>query len=285
MKFASVILLSLLGVTACSENNPDRPKNIVKKAEKYEAIPTSANTEVKRPEASDAAPLQTTLPAVDLNQVLLMTSFEVEGVPKGMSDANQFEIKVKADPAISHFSYKLSTPEDCKMASGYQVEPITSVVQLDVEKMPDGPVALCMLRFLAIGKLWQKTENATILSWQKIPFVRSIKSQFEEYDGACGKKLITQTVVKFSGSQSTYSWVRDSKAQGCNQPKAMGEDKLSITSNDDNEIKGFWSYEGGTGSGWFAFKWKTKERNTFDGSYGYGDPSFAPAGPWNSVIP
>lgn len=303
----TLVLLSVLGFTACSEAPPEKLERSLAMSKDYNSTTASANTEEQKPSASEPIPIPAivvssvvtpvvksaltpsldgkTVSEADLIQFLAMAAFQVDGLPKDKSDFYSFELKIKADALITHFSYKIATPADCKVASGYQVEPIASVVKINVEQLPDGPVSVCILRFLAAGKMWQKTENATAYTWQKIPFIRTIKSQFVEYDKSCLKNIITKAEVNISGGKGSYTWVRDPRSQGCSSPKESGVDNLTITFSDSNEIKGFWAYNGEVASGWYAFKWKTKERISFDGVYGYGDPGLTPVGPWSSLTP
>ncbi|MBC7533372.1 MAG: hypothetical protein H7318_17510 [Oligoflexus sp.] len=299
MNYMTLVLLSVLGLTACSEAPPEKLERSLAKSENYTSTTASTNTEEQKPSPSEP----TTIPAIvvspvvnpsidgktvseaDMIQFLAMAAFQVDGLPNDKSDFYSFELKIKADALITHFSYKIATPADCKVASGYKVEPIATVVKINVDQLPDGPVSVCILRFLAAAKMWQKTENATAYTWQKIPFIRSIKSQFVEYDRSCLKNIITKAEVNFSGGKGSYTWVRDPRSQGCSSPKESGVDNLTITFSDSNEIKGFWAYNGEEASGWYAFKWKTKERTSFDGVYGYGDPGLSPVGPWSSLAP
>jgi len=283
----TLVLISILSFAACAEPsekpsetlrvngdfNSKGPADAIKIDQENSA---TIDTEPGSPEAVASSAQY---------QNLLNTSFQVEGIPKGASDIYNFEFKIKADPSITYFSYKIGTPDDCKLGAGHQVEPISSTIKISVDTLPDGPVAICFLKYHETDKLWLNAEDSIVETWTKIAFVRSIKSEFQEFDASCRKNITTVAEVKFSGSSGTYVWSRDPKSQGCNQPKTQGEDKLSITSSNSTEIKGFWLYNGENVSGWYAFKWKTAERTSFEGSYGYGDPNLEPSGPWNSTAP
>lgn len=279
MKSLTVLLLSILAVSACSSSPVERSNGL---SQSNEANRDPENPTDEVPEAPAPGPSNAPKNSNDLVASLANAKMEAEGIPEVSSDVTDFDFTVRADASLTHFSYKVASPEGCKSGVGYKVEPISAIVRVNIEKFPDGPVAICLLKYLASGELWQKAENATIISWLKVPFVRTIKSQFVEFDVACNKELVTHTEVKFTGTKGTYSWVRDSRSQGCNQATEEGEDNLSITFSDKNEIRGFWQYNGDEASGWYTFTWKNEERTSFEGVYGYGDPSLEPAGPWDS---
>lgn len=270
--------MSIFGVAACSNIADQRPNPVPVD------LPYSSNAGTDNSDGNPvAAPETTTKPVRESEADLATALLEPQGIPSGSSDLSAFQFKVKADSNVTHFSYKVGAPEDCSSGSGYKVESVSSVVSVNVSEMDDGIVAVCLLKFFAPDELWQKAENATVVSWTKIPFERTIKSQFSEFDSSCKKDIVTTTEVKFSGKEGTYTWVRDPKSQGCNQGKTQGEDTMTITSNDGNKITGFWNYNGTEASGWYSFNWKNTERTAFDGDYGYGDPESEPAGPWDSM--
>lgn len=266
----TTLLISLSFAIGCSADKPAK----VGKVPTYTGSTSNSNPAPAKTE-SEKAPVS--------SDVFKDLPLAIEGVPSGQSDLNTFKVSVKAHESITFFSYKVGQALDCKNGEDFKVTPITTTPTIDITSIANGLMTLCVLAYHSPSKTWQTVASAKVMTWEKIPFTRVIQSEYSEYNVDCRKEIKTQATLDIIGNIASYAWKTDFLAQGCAIDTASGKDIITIVANNDESLRGHWTFQGGSASGWLDFKWSNNERTAFKGTFGYGDPSLEAAGPWNSV--
>ncbi len=262
--FNIVLLVTIIGL-ACS------PAKTTVKVE-----PKADNKSEYASENVVAAPLP---PTAASTSAALVPKLEVDSIPV-KSDLTTLTLNVKSAPHVTHYSWKLATDGTCDKADGYLVQAIKVPLNVSLIGLPDGKVTLCMLGFDSISKLWQAAPTATIFSWDKIPFTRTLVGNYEEDPDICEFSIYSKTVIEINGDKGTSKWEYDPSLFGCLGSKNSGVDELVIKKNDAKELVG---YIVDTNI-WFKFKWLDKDRTLFSGTRGDGaDVDVAVIGTWSTI--
>lgn len=212
----------------------------------------------------------------DFPQIL----FKLVDPPSGKSDIYSYNLSVESDAAVSHYAHKIDSPENCALGNNYKVETAETPLAIEVGDKPDGPLAICLLAYHFPTKQWMAPSEAQVFTWEKIPFIRAISATFDEFDPFCEQSINVTTEIQINGKGGTYFWTRDPGSQGCDDIVTRGKDVITIETNNEKELKGFWA--SGQVSGWFHFLWSDKGRTQFTGTYGFGEPGLFAEGSWNS---
>lgn len=208
-----------------------------------------------------------------------------ENVPVGSSDFDRLEMKVQADPAFSHYAYKISSLEDCEQDDGYFVNDVKQPMIINQEAVPFGPVYLCLIGYHFSLRRWQPISQAKIFNWEKVPFKREIESYYEFVmdEAFCNQKTVVRipAVMKFDGTKGSYTFTPTGHPNCPGWTPVVGEDPIVAFKVSATHLRG--SHIDGELNGWFELKFTNAERTKFTGTWGYGEPGVEPLGVWNSV--
>ncbi|MFW7380421.1 MAG: hypothetical protein ACOH5I_16535 [Oligoflexus sp.] len=207
-------------------------------------------------------------------------AFSLAGVPSAASDYHQFEFPIEADPAFSHYAYKLDNLGSCEESGGYTVHDISNPLQISVADLADGMVYLCVISFHFPTKKWQSLASAHVFNWEKLPFERTISSYYVYDNSPCNRSIRFQAELNISGSAGSYTWVQE-RVPGCPADTNPVVDQFSQIKVENDVMTGLW-HEGTTIAGWFEFKFTNNDRTEFTGTWGFGQPGVKVEGVWNS---
>lgn len=208
-------------------------------------------------------------------------SFSFQGLPDGTSERNLVSATLEADATISHYAFKLGNGLDCIDSGGYRVEDVQTPLKLDLSDRENGPVSLCTIVFHFPSKSWQPLDQATIYSWEKTPFQRTLSTYYEYLDAQCGQTIRMNATLSIEGSTGTYTW-NQVRTQGCPFDANTYVDQISDIKVLGQDMTGLW-YEGEIIAGWFRFQFTDEARTAFTGKWGYGQLDGKVEGVWNSV--
>ncbi|HYX36683.1 MAG TPA: hypothetical protein VE954_26535 [Oligoflexus sp.] len=208
-------------------------------------------------------------------------NFTVEGVPSGPSDRYNYTLPVKADSSISHYAYKVDSAQTCDKTGGYTVGEAKNPITMSLDKMPMGPLYLCVIAFHFPTRQWQDMTKALSFNWEKIVFKRTFDSYYEFVDTGCKNNARVTAKLTIEGEGGSYVWQQLS-IPGCRSDPTSYTDLMSLIKVSETTMEGAW-HEGATVAGWFKFTWTNPERTSFKGSWGYGAPGVKTEGVWNTI--
>lgn len=266
-KNSSLTLITCLLISCNQETNLDQRRNISTSTQNAQFESDGSFT----PEDPNFSNTASNFP--DL-------SFKLESEPQKTSDRNVFSFPVDADPAISHYAFKVDSTNTCSQPGGYTVIEATQDAKVETYSLETGDVFLCILAYHFPTKSWQSLEEASVYSWTKIEFQRTIDSYFEFIDGDCGKKRRINAQIDIQGDSGTYRW-RMVDEVGCFNDPSTYIDLISQVKVEDQSMSGLW-HEAEVVAGWFKFNFENQDRTSFRGSWGYGKPGEKVEGVWNS---
>jgi hypothetical protein len=209
-------------------------------------------------------------------------NFAVEGAPSGSSDRYNYTLPVKADPSISHYAYKIDSTQTCDKTGGYTVGEAKNPIVLSLDKMPMGPLYLCVIAFHFPTRQWQDMTKALSYNWEKTVFKRTLDSYYEYVEQGCKGNVRVSAKITIEGDGGNYVWQRLAAGPGCPGDPSPTTDLVSMVKVSETTMEGAW-HEGATVAGWFKFTWTNPERTAFKGAWGYGAPGVKTEGVWNSV--
>lgn len=209
-------------------------------------------------------------------------------VPHKESDVLKLSLEIEADPAFSHYAYKVGTAKDCSTQGGYFVSEIDKPIVLNQEILPLGAVYLCLIGFHKNLQSWQPISDAKVYTWQKVPFRRSFKGyyEFNSLPGQCNVPSIIRGMMTLNieGDKGSYVYSLNfppNCPEGTNQTGVLPivgikttETKMVATFIDNGVIS------------WFDVSFTNSERTQFTGTWG-SDTALGsnPLGLWNSLPP
>lgn len=200
------------------------------------------------------------------------------------SDLPKLSLPVAADVAYSHYAMKYGPSNDCMNQQGYAVFEASKSISIEQESLPMGPIYLCLIAYHFPSKRWQPLKDALVYNWQKIPLKRSIQTTF---DALITVGCTNPTRVRFraridiDGTRGTYRWTL-ANPPGCNLDTGPGTNPLSDIKVVGDKMEGKF-FDSGF-EGWFKFQFKTPERNTFTGTWGFASAPLVTEGYWNSDL-
>ncbi len=285
------LLLLLLTTAACSNSGSEVERRSVSKAAVSTKVDAPSNTANATPDSTGDTSYGTIdpnfnpedpntfarKPGVNFPEL----AFTVTDVPTGPSDHYNFNLTVKADASISHYAYKLDSSKSCDKTGGYTVAEAKNPIAASLDKLPMGPIFLCVIAFHFPTKQWQDITKALSFNWQKVAFKRTIDSYYEFVDTQCKSTARITAKLTIEGDKGSYTWKRVA-AQGCQSDQTTYSDAMSLIQVTEKDLQGAW-HEGAVVAGWFKFTWTNAERTAFKGTWGYGEPGVKTEGVWNSA--
>lgn len=222
---------------------------------------------------------------VDSTVVMPHLRLTAKSVPEKESELDKLLLTIEADPAFTHYGYKISTSKECGPQAGYVMNEVAVPLEIDQTLLPFGSVYLCLLGYHGALKRWQPASEAQVHVWQKVPFRRSIKSYFEfnATPQQCDEPTIIRflTTLNIEGDKGTYSFSVTAPPNCPGIVTTTGVKQIVSVRNTATESKG--TFLDSDLVGWFNLKFTNPERTAFQGSWGFGDFGVAPVGPWNSL--
>ena len=139
-----------------------------------------------KPSAKTLEPIEEVTPETprELNSSFGIKA-EVEGLPEGQSRQTKIVARVSGDSLVS-YSYKIGplVTTECELAFDYTRKLISNPIEVDIESLPDGEIAVCIVGEDSKGN-WQPYDLATKVVWTKLTGALAAPEEVTGMPGTC----------------------------------------------------------------------------------------------------